>query len=162
MKLDETDIRILNILQKDGKITNAKLASTIGISPPAMLERVKRLESSGVITRFVALVDRKQVGIGIIALVHVSLAVHQMSSLDNFKNRIKALEEVLECYQISGDSDFMLKVALSSLLFPVFKISNHPLCWRRLNIIPPYLWLKPINETTGGLSFIFNILLYLL
>lgn len=115
MKLDEIDIKILEIIQKDGRITNAKLASKIGISPPAMLDRVKRLESTGVISRFVALVDRKKIGVGIIAFVSVSLAVHQMSSMDSFVSKILELDEVLECYQISGDSDFILKVALKSL-----------------------------------------------
>ncbi len=115
MKLDEIDIKILEIIQRDGRITNAKLASKIGISPPAMLDRVKRLESSGVISKFVALVDREKVGIDIIAFVSVSLAVHQMSSMDSFVNKILELDEVLECYQISGDNDFILKVALKSL-----------------------------------------------
>ncbi len=115
MKLDDIDLRILEIMQRDGRITNAKLASNIGISPPAMLERVKRLESSGTISKFVALIDRKNVGVGVMAFVSVSLAVHQMSSLDSFVEKIQELDEVLECYQISGDSDFILKVALKSL-----------------------------------------------
>lgn len=115
MKLDEIDIKILEILQKDGRMTNAKLASQIGISPPAMLDRVKRLETSGVISQFVALVDRKKIGVDILAFVSVSLAVHQLSSLDSFIRKIRELDEVLECYQISGDSDFILKVALDSL-----------------------------------------------
>jgi len=115
MKLDETDLKILGILQRDAKITNAKLASKVGISPPAMLERVKRLESSGVISKFVVLVDRKRVGVGVIAFVNVSLAVHQLSSRDVFISKINELDEVLECYQTSGDSDFILKVALESL-----------------------------------------------
>ena len=115
MVLDETDIKILAVLQTDGKITNSRLASTVGISASAMLERVKRLETAGVISKFAALVDRRQVGLGVLAFVHVSLAVHQMNSLDGFKARIRELDEVLECYQISGDSDFILKVALRSL-----------------------------------------------
>lgn len=115
MKLDDIDIKILEILQKDGRITNARLASLAGISPPAMLDRVKRLESAGVISQFVGLVDRKKIGVGMMAFVAVSLAVHQLSSLDSFINKILELEEVLECYQISGESDFILKVALKSL-----------------------------------------------
>ncbi len=115
MALDENDIQILTILQKDGKITNSKLAASVGISPSAMLERVKRLEQAGIITQFAARLDRKQVGLGVLAFVHVSLAVHQMNSLDAFRERIRDLDEVLECHQISGDSDFILKVALTSL-----------------------------------------------
>ncbi len=115
MKLDEIDIKILNILQNEGRITNTKLASQVGISPPATLDRVKRLEKAGVISKFVALLDRKKLGISILAFVSVSLSVHQLSSLDNFTRSIAELDEVLECYQISGDSDFILKVALKSL-----------------------------------------------
>jgi Lrp/AsnC family transcriptional regulator, leucine-responsive regulatory protein len=115
MKLDETDLKILEILQNDGRITNAKLAARIGISPPAMLERVRRLESNAVIVRFVALVDRKKIGQGVLAFVSVSLAVHQPEVHRRFIDRVSELGEVLECYQVSGDSDFVLKVALKSL-----------------------------------------------
>jgi Lrp/AsnC family transcriptional regulator, leucine-responsive regulatory protein len=115
MKLDEIDIKILEILQNDGRITNTKLASRIGISPPAMLDRVKRLEASGVLTKFVALVDRKKIGVGILAFVTVSLAVHRFSSMDSLVNTVMELDEVLECFQVSGDNDFILKVALDSL-----------------------------------------------
>ena len=115
VKLDEIDIKILNIVQGDGRITNAKLASLIGISPPAMLERVKRLESSGVISKFVGLVDRIKVGINVMAFVSVSLSVYQLSSLDSFKQQIMDLDEVLECYQISGEEDFLLKVVLPGI-----------------------------------------------
>lgn len=115
MTLDDTDIKILTILQKDGKITNSKLAASVGISASAMLERVKRLELAGIIIQFTARLDRKRVGLGVLAFVHVSLAVHQMNSLDAFRERIRELDEVLECHQISGDSDFILKVALTSL-----------------------------------------------
>ena len=98
-----------------GRITNANLAKQIGISPPAMLERVKRLESSGVITRFVALVDPEPIGIGVIAFVRVSLAAHQLPNVDQFAAKMIALEEVLECHQVSGPDDYILKVALKSV-----------------------------------------------
>jgi Lrp/AsnC family leucine-responsive transcriptional regulator len=112
MKLDDVDRKILKILQSEGRITNADLAKRIGISPPAMLERVKRLEAAGVIYRFVALVDPDRIGIGAIAFVRVSLAVHQLPNVDAFAERIKDIEEVLECHQVSGPDDYILKVAL--------------------------------------------------
>ena len=115
MILDDTDRRILNILQDTGRITNAKLAAAIGISPPAMLERVKRLESSGIISKFTAVLDWEKVGFGVMAIVTVSLSIHQMSSLGGFKEKISQMDEVLECYQISGQNDFILKVALESI-----------------------------------------------
>ncbi|MBV6513096.1 MAG: Leucine-responsive regulatory protein [Ignavibacteriaceae bacterium] len=115
MKLDETDIKILNILQTDAHITNLNLAKEVGISPPTMLERVRRLESSGIIKKYIALVDAEKVGQNITAFVQVSLAVHQMNSVDEFRRSIDELDEVLECYHISGEDDFLLKVTVRSI-----------------------------------------------
>lgn len=115
MSFDKTDIQILNILQQDGRITNTKLAKEIGISPPAMLERVRRLEASGVIDRYVAILDREKAGFGLLAIVIVSLSLHQISSLQVVKERLTELEEVLECLQLTGDVDFLLKVAIKDV-----------------------------------------------
>lgn len=115
MHLDKTDKKILNILQKNGRIRNSKLAAEIGISPPAMLERVKRLEASGVITGFNAQVDRDMVGYGLLAIIIVSVSLHQISSLEAVKERLANLDLVLECYQLTGDVDFMLKVAVRDM-----------------------------------------------
>ncbi len=110
LKLDRIDQTILTILQENGRITNAELASRVGISPPATLERVRRLERNGVIRRYVALLDPRKLGHDVMALVAVTLAVHQLSSVDPFMQRIRELPEVLECYHITGEEDFLLKV----------------------------------------------------
>lgn len=115
MKLDAIDRKILQILQAEGRITNAALAKQAGISPPAMLDRVKRLEAAGVITDFVALVDPDQVGVGVIAFVRISLNAHQLPNVEAFSEKILAMEEVLECHQLSGPDDYLLKVALKSV-----------------------------------------------
>lgn len=115
MKIDSIDKQILSILQQDAQITNVELAKKIGISPPSMLERVKRLEKNGIIKRYVAIVDPLKVSKGIFALVSVSLSAHQLSSIDQFTKIIKKLDEVLECYHVAGDEDFILKVAVSSI-----------------------------------------------
>ena len=115
MSLDQTDIKILNILQQDGRITNTKLAKEIGLSPPAMLERVRRLESSGVISKYVALLDRQKAGFNLLAIIIVKLSLHQISSLQMVKERLVELEEVLECLQLTGDVDFLLKVAIKDM-----------------------------------------------
>lgn len=115
MKLDDIDKKILEVIQKDGRITNTKLASMIGISQPAMLERVRRLEASGVISGYTATLDREKIGLGVMVFVSVSLALHQLSSVDKIKKKIASFPEVLECYQISGDDDFILKVALENM-----------------------------------------------
>lgn len=115
MLFDKTDKKILNILQNEGRITNAKLAESIGISPPAMLERVRRLEKSGLISRYSAIVNREKTGYELLAIITVSLGLQQLKSLDSFKNQISKLDEVLECYQVSGEYDFILKVVLQNI-----------------------------------------------
>jgi len=113
--LDETDKKILSILQADGRITNSRLAQQIGLSPPAALERVRRLEASGVIEKYVALLDREKVGYNIQTIVMVCLSHHQISSLENVKERLTGLDEVLECHQLTGEVDFLLKVAVQDM-----------------------------------------------
>lgn len=115
MKIDQTDKKILDILQDDARITNLELAARIGISPPATLERVKRLEKNGVIKKYVALVDPAKVSKGTFALVSVALMIHQIPSIDSFTKQINKLEEVLECYHITGSDDFMLKIAVENI-----------------------------------------------
>jgi len=115
MKFDSIDLKILDILQTNSNITNAQLASEIGTSASGMLDRVKRLESSGVIKRYVALVDPEKAGRGVIALVSVSLSAHKMNAFDTFTQKIKKIEEVLECYHTAGDEDFVLKVAVKDI-----------------------------------------------
>lgn len=110
MVLDKTDINILEILQENGRISNVKLAEKIGISPPSMLERVRKLEAAGIIDKYVALIDRKKIGYGLMAIIIVSLSLHQVSSLKLVMEKLAGLEEVQECYQLTGDVDFLLKV----------------------------------------------------
>lgn len=115
MKIDQVDKKILDILQQDARITNLELANRIGISPPATLERVKRLEKNGVIKKYVALVDPAKISKGTFALVSVALMIHQIPSIDSFTKQINKLDEVLECYHITGSDDFMLKVAVENI-----------------------------------------------
>ena len=115
MQLDQMDIQILQILQGNGRITNTKLAKHVGISPPSMLERVRKLEASGIIDKYVALINRKKIGYGLMAIIIVSLSLHQVSSLKKVVEKLAALEEVQECYQLTGDVDFLLKVAVKDM-----------------------------------------------
>jgi Lrp/AsnC family transcriptional regulator, leucine-responsive regulatory protein len=115
MKFDATDQKILNILQVNSKITNAQLASEIGISASGMLDRVKRLENAGIIKKYVALVDPEKAGRGVIALVSVSLSAHKMNAFDTFTRQIKKIDEVLECYHTAGEEDFVLKVVVKDI-----------------------------------------------
>lgn len=128
--MDNTDRKILNILQENGRITNSKLAAEIGISPPAMLERVKRLEAAGLIKQYAALIDREKAGFGLLAIIILSVSLNQITSLSHVQNKLINLEEVLECYQLTGDVDFLLKVAVKDMpqytSFINNKLSNIP------------------------------------
>ncbi len=115
MKLDTIDLKIIDILQSNGRITNSQLASEVGISPPAMLERVKRLENAGVIRQYVALVEPRYLGKEVFALVSITLAMHQLQSIDDFTQQILDLEEVLECHHVTGEDDFVLKIAVKNI-----------------------------------------------
>ncbi|MCG8551322.1 MAG: Lrp/AsnC family transcriptional regulator [Desulfobacterales bacterium] len=108
--MDRIDRKILNILQENGKITNAKLSRMVGISAPATLERVKRLEAAGVISYFTAVVNPEKVGFPIMVIVSITLSLSKLSSVPLIKEKFQELEEVVECYQIAGAHDFILKV----------------------------------------------------
>jgi Lrp/AsnC family transcriptional regulator, leucine-responsive regulatory protein len=114
MKLDDMDLKILAILQKDGRITNFKLAKKIGLTPAPTLMRVKKLEQAGYIKRFVALLDPEKLGLPILAFVHVILEAHNRQTAIDFMQAMKKYPEVLECHHIAGDEDFLLKVAAAS------------------------------------------------
>ncbi len=115
MKLDDIDKKILDILQDNGRITNADLASKIGLSPPPMLERVKKLERNGVIRKYVALVDPHKVDKSIIVFVSITLARHRIKSIDQVREEFRNCPEILECYSITGEEDYLLKVAVKDM-----------------------------------------------
>ena len=115
MKFDEIDKKILNILQENGRITNADLASKVGLSPPPMLERVKKLEKNGVITKYVALLDPKKINKSTIVFVSISLARHRIKSIDQVKEEFQTFPEILECYSITGEEDYLLKVMVQDV-----------------------------------------------
>ncbi|HEX9974513.1 MAG TPA: Lrp/AsnC family transcriptional regulator [bacterium] len=114
-KFDEIDKKILNILQERGRITNANLAAEVGLSPPPMLERVKKLEKNGVITRYVAQVDPKKVERATIVYVSLTIARHRIKSFDHVNQELNNFLEVLEIYHISGEEDYLIKVVVKDI-----------------------------------------------
>ena len=113
--LDETDVQILNLLQNDGRITNAELAKRVGLSPPSVLQRVRALEKAGLIRGYVALLDPERMGLRITALVMISLSLHQEQPIERFRRGIQEIPEIIECYHVSGDFDFLLKVVVRDM-----------------------------------------------
>ena len=108
--LDSTDREILRLLQADAGITNADLARKLGLAPATTLERVRKLKQRGIIRSIVALVDAERVGQGTMALVAIALASHQHDHVQAFRDHVIALPEVLECYHVSGEYDYLIKV----------------------------------------------------
>ena len=115
VRFDDIDLAILEQLQRDSKITNAKLAKKIGISPPSTLERVKKLEHSEIITGYVARVDPSSVGKGMSAIVSITLREHGEDRLRDFASSVAELDEVRAVYHTAGDEDFFLRVVVSDM-----------------------------------------------
>jgi Lrp/AsnC family transcriptional regulator, leucine-responsive regulatory protein len=108
--LDRIDIKILNELQQDASLTNIELASRVNLSPSPCLARVKTLEKLGVIERSIAVLDPAVLGIGVTAFIQIKLEKQVQLSLENFTRAIDRLGQVMECYLMTGDSDYLLRV----------------------------------------------------
>ena len=113
--LDSYDRRIVAELQQDGRTTNQALAERIGLSPSPCLRRVRLLEEAGVITRYVGLVDPEKIGLTVTAFVRVRLDQQGDRHLAVFEERICAFSEVTECYLMTGESDYQLRILVKSL-----------------------------------------------
>jgi len=109
-KLDPTDRKILEILQANSNITNAQLAQEIGLSPAPTLERVKKLENSGIIKSYHAVIDMASVGLGVSTFVMASLKGHNKENIAKFMSAIQNINEVVECHHVTGHADFILKI----------------------------------------------------
>ena len=110
MKLDKSDIAIIEALQRDGRLSNRELARAVSLSPSPSWRRLRALEQSGVISHYAAVVDRERVGLPIMGFAHVTLLDHNPEKVKKFDEAIKRAPQVLECHATSGEYDYMLKV----------------------------------------------------
>ncbi len=113
--LSPSDLRILRVLQAEGRIANVDLAERVGLSPSPCLRRTKQLEAGGVIRGYVALLNRKMLGFGVEAFVQVSLDRHQDRLDRAFREAILAREEIVGCYVMTGEMDYLLHVLVRDL-----------------------------------------------
>lgn len=113
--LDRIDRQILEILQRDGRITNQALSEKVALSPRACLERVRRLERAGVISGYMALVEPRKLGGLLTIVVEVSLREQSQATHARFEQRMRACDEVIECFLVSGSCDYVLRLACRSL-----------------------------------------------
>jgi len=113
--LDRIDIKILNELQQNASLTNVELASRVNLSPSPCLARVRTLEKLGVIDRRIALLDPAVLGIGVTAFIQIKLEKQVQTSLESFTRSIDRLAQVMECYLMTGESDYMLRVMAADI-----------------------------------------------
>jgi Lrp/AsnC family leucine-responsive transcriptional regulator len=115
LKLDRTDRRIVDALQHDGRLPNNELAAKVSLSPSPCLRRVRSLEEAGVIKRYVALVDPLKVGLEMLAYVSVKLEKKGQMPAEEFNSAVNTWTEVIECYAMTGDMDYLLRVQVEDL-----------------------------------------------
>lgn len=113
--IDSTDRDLLTLLQADGRLTNAELAEKVGLSLSACHRRVKRLEDAGVITGYRAVVDRRAVGIKVLAYVFVTLERHSEDLLESFLKAVGGVDEIIACHALAGGSDYLLIVVAEDM-----------------------------------------------
>jgi Lrp/AsnC family leucine-responsive transcriptional regulator len=113
--IDSTDIRILQLLQYDARTTNKEIADKLGKSVTPVYERIRKLEEEGYIRRYVALLDKDKIGKHLTAFTTVQLKEHSQSSLRGFEKEVIRFPEVMECYHLTGQFDFLLKIAIQDM-----------------------------------------------
>lgn len=113
--LDRTDLRMLAVLQREGRITNAELAERVSLSPSACLRRLQRLESDSIINGYAAQIDPQAVGLGLQAFVRVQLSKHESEAIEGFVENVNGWDEVVACHALTGDMDYLLHVYVADL-----------------------------------------------
>ena len=115
MAIDKIDVKIIKTLQTNGRITNIQLSQKVGLSAAPTLERVKKLENSGIIKSYHAKVDAHKIGLGFSALINVSLERQKDNAMTNFKQKIEEIGEIVECLQVTGNFDYQLRVMVKDI-----------------------------------------------
>lgn len=112
--LDSVDKCLLSALQTDGRLSNVQLARKINLSPPATHARLRRLEKEGYIRGYTTLIEREKAGFDLLCFIHISLQMHQVAQVEQFREATRKMPEVLECHHITGEYDYLLKVVLKN------------------------------------------------
>lgn len=113
--VDEADLQILRLLQRDASLSIAEIADSVHLSQNACWRRIKRLENDGVIEKRVALLDAQRLGVGVTVFVSVRAAEHTEKWLDNFTAAVRAIPEVIEFYRMAGEVDYLLKLQVADI-----------------------------------------------
>jgi Lrp/AsnC family transcriptional regulator, leucine-responsive regulatory protein len=113
--MDATDIKILNLLQENSKRNTKEIAEKIGLSVTPTFERIRKLEQQGVIKKYMAIIDPIKVEKSLVVFCQVTLSLHSRETIDHFKNKTEVLTEVMSCFHISGNYDFLLKICVKDM-----------------------------------------------
>lgn len=147
--IDSIDRKILALLQENGRTSNADLARHTNLSPPAIHARLKRLEAEGLIQSYTAILDREALGFDMLCFISVTIQVHQLEAVEHFRNAVQTMPEVLECHHVTGEYDYLLKVAVRNRQelerFVMAKLTPIP----GIAKIHTSLVLKEIKSTTA-------------
>ncbi len=114
LQLDDRDRLLLGLLQENSRISNAELARQLNLTSPGLQKRLKKLEETGFIDRYVTLVNREALGLDLLCFTQISLTHYQPACVGQFCERVQALPEVLECHHLTGDFDYLLKVVVTN------------------------------------------------
>jgi len=148
MQVDETDWAILRALQRDAKVTTKELAAQLGLTVSPVYDRIRRLEQHGVIKRYTAVIDTHLVEKTMTTFCQVSMRYHSEAFIERFEQEIQKLDEVLECYHMAGQVDFLLKIQVKSLDdyhdFVKYKLSKI----ENIGVLNSTFVLKEIKHTT--------------
>ena len=149
MKLDTIDFEILKLLQEDANITNKEIASKTGLTITPIYERIKKLNSYGIIKSKVFLLDRKKIDLTLMVLISISLNQHMKENVSNFIREINRLPEVVECFHLTGKSDFQLKVYVKDMdQYQKFMINKLSVI-SSIGQIESYFVMSEIKNTTS-------------
>lgn len=115
MKLDNIDKKLLTLLQKDSKQTTKSLSLKLNLSVTAVYERIRKLEKEGIITQYVALIDKSKIEKSLLVFCHIRLEKHTKEFIADFEKEINDLKEVIECFHVSGEYDYVLKIYIKDM-----------------------------------------------
>ncbi len=149
MNLDKTDHKLLELLQKDSKRTNKDIANRLNLSVTAVYERIRKLERGGVISKYVALVAPEKVARSFLAFCQIKLVQHTKTNVVDFESEVTKLSEVLECFHVSGEYDYILKVMVRDMQEYREFMLNKLTALKHIGSTQSTFVISPVKSTTA-------------
>lgn len=149
MNLDQIDRKLLELLQSESKRTNKDLANRLNLSVTAVYERIRKLEKAGVISKYVALVAPERVGKSFLAFCQIKLVQHTKSNVVDFESEVTKLPEVLECFHVSGEYDYILKVMVKDMQAYREFMLNKLTALKHIGSTQSTFVISPVKSTTA-------------